>query len=124
MTPEEEKHSPAPAENGDKPSNRRKRSVLTYLVVLFAAAFLLLLLSYLMQQRSNRLVIDGLRESMDSLQTVELLQERNALLENRVVTLEEQLDALTAENASLREELETTKYALQAALGTEPTPAP
>lgn len=86
MSEEEKKtplDAPLPGSAPTAPKPRKRSAVVTYLAVLFAAAFLLLLLAYFMQQRTSEAAIGSLKESITSI---------------------ESLDALIAENRTLREE--------------------
>lgn len=69
----------------------KSNHVMNYLVVLFAAAFLLLLLSYFMQQRNNQEAMEGLKESVSTMTSVQDLIAQNSALEDQVQDLEEQL---------------------------------
>lgn len=74
----------------EKPRNKQQ-SVLIYLVILFAAAFLLMALSYFMQRRTSDATIEGLRESVSAMQSVEDIQAENESLKQQVADLETQL---------------------------------
>lgn len=81
---------------------RKKVSVMSYLVILFGAAFLLLLMSYLMQQRTNEAAQSALKDTSHSaLQSIEKMLADNKNLTTAVDELEQQLEALTTENAAL-----------------------
>ena len=69
----------------------KRLSVMNYLTILFAAAFLLLLLSYLMQQRTNSETIEGLKQSVSAMQSIDSLQKEKEGLESQVALLEEQV---------------------------------
>ena len=91
----------------------KSRSVIVYMVILVAAAFLLLLLAYFMQLRTAD-TVEGLHQSVNSIQTIDQLVEDNR---NK-----EEVDRLKTENAELsdklaqREEtLRNTEEALSAA---------
>lgn len=84
-----------------RPPKLSNRSAMNYLAVLFGAAFCLLLLTYLMEQRQNQTVIDGLTQSITGLersastmQSVDALYETNASLVESVTALESELDAM------------------------------
>lgn len=62
-----------------------------YLTVLFAVAFLLLLLSYFMQHRNSQETIDGLKDSVSAMQSVQEVYEQNGVLRHQVNELEDQL---------------------------------
>lgn len=66
----------------------KRLSVMNYLTILFAAAFLLLLLSYLMQQRTNSETIEGLKQSVSAMQSIDSLQKEKEGLESQVALLE------------------------------------
>lgn len=90
--PEEEKSNSSAPLGG--------RSVFAYLAVLFGVAFLLLLFAYLMQQRDSQEItanLSQLRESMDSIQSIDQLTEENR-------QLREEKEALEGETARLKEE--------------------
>ena len=87
----------------------KKPSVLLYLAILFAAAFLLMALSYFMQRRASDETIQGLKESVSAMQSVETLQRDNAALEEEVATLTAQVSDLQTQAA-----LNTEGTALQA----------
>lgn len=80
---------------------RQGKSVVPYLIILVAAAFLLLLMAYLMQLRTAD-TVQGLHDSVNSVQTIDQL-----VVENR--GLREQLEALETERDSLQQELEALK---------------
>lgn len=99
----------------------KKPSVLTYLVILFAAAFLLMAWSYFMQQRASNETIEGLKESVSAMQSVDMLQQANAALEKRVeeltaqaAELQRQSEALEGENAALQAQTERQAQSAQA----------
>ena len=95
-----------------KPRNKQQ-SVLIYLVILFAAAFLLMALSYFMQRRTSNATIEGLRESVSAMQSVEDIQAENQALKDQISDLEEQL----AQSEQARDDLEalTDSLSLQQA---------
>ena len=113
---EERRESPTPAGGADRPPRRprtahKQRSVVLYILLLFLAACVLILLSYLMQQRNNAQMLDGLNQSVSAMQSISQLQEdnlhlteENARLENQVEDLEEQAARLEAERDALTEE--------------------
>lgn len=80
---------------------RKKIAVVSYLAILFAAAFLLLLLTYFMQQRTSQDAISGLKDSVDSMQSVGNLVDQNKTLHTENNDLKDQADKLTAEIAAL-----------------------
>ncbi len=77
---------------------RSSKSVVPYLVILVAAAFLLLLMAYLMQQRTAD-TVQGLHDSVNSVQTIDQL-----VVDNRA--LREQLEKLEAERDAVQQELD------------------
>ena len=96
----------------------KRLSVMNYLTILFAAAFLLLLLSYLMQQRTNSETIEGLKQSVSAMQSIDSLQKEKeglesqvALLEEQVAHLEGQVSALQNETAALQSTAEEQAHA-------------
>lgn len=96
LEPAEE--APIMADGPAKPAHK-KSSLGHYLILLFAAALLLMILSYLMQQRSNDQVLSGLKESVSAITAIGNLQD--------------QMDAVNAENAALKMELTRSAAALQ-----------
>ena len=99
----------------------KRLSVMNYLTILFAAAFLLLLLSYLMQQRTNSETIEGLKQSVSAMQSIDSLQKEKeglesqvALLEEQVAHLEGQVSALQNETAALQSTAEDQAHAAEA----------
>lgn len=98
QTEQEQEHLQHAAEH-EKPGN--KNHVMNYLVILFAAAFLLMLLSYFMQQRTNQEAMEGLKESVTTMTSVQdliaqndELEEQVKDLEKKVLDLEEKADGL------------------------------
>ncbi len=113
---EEKKPAPAEASPPPKPrrSHKRKAPVVLYLCILFLAAFVLLAMSYFMQQRKMTGLtetIDGLKDSVSAMQTVQDIQQQNQALSQEVEDLKDQVAALTGENTALNEELAQTKDA-------------
>ena len=92
----------------------KRLSVMNYLTILFAAAFLLLLLSYLMQQRTNSETIEGLKQSVSAMQSIDSLQKEKEGLESQVALLEEQVSALQNETAALQSTAEDQAHAAEA----------
>ena len=82
----------------------KRLSVMNYLTILFAAAFLLLLLSYLMQQRTNSETIEGLKQSVSAMQSIDSLQKEKEGLESQVALLEEQVAHLEGQVSALQNE--------------------
>ena len=91
----EEAEAPAP-----KPeiSPARKRSVFTYIMIMFIAAFLLMALSFFTHQRSNEEAITQLETSFHA--TIQDIQEN----QEKLMALEEQLDAAREEKEALEEQ--------------------
>ena len=79
----------------------KQQSVLIYLVILFAAAFLLMALSYFMQRRTSDATIEGLRESVSAMQSIEDIQAENESLRQQVSDLESELAQAREEQALL-----------------------
>ena len=82
----------------------KQHSVVLYIVILFLAACLLILLSYLMQQRNNAEMLDGLNQSVSAMQSITKLQEENKELTVELGDLKGQTQQLQEENAALAEE--------------------
>ena len=108
---------------------RKAPSVMPYLAILAAAAFLLLVMAYFMQQRTAQSV-EGLSQSVSTLQSFDQLVEENQELRGQVNSLQEALSqsqgrrqALEQQLRDLQEELSQVKEAL-AALQPEASPAP
>ena len=89
----------------EKPRNKQQ-SVLIYLVILFAAAFLLMALSYFMQRRASDATIEGLRESVSAMQSVEDIQAENESLKQQVTDLQTQLSQAERELEDLQSQRE------------------
>lgn len=100
---EEQAHLQYETEHTEPP---KSRSVLVYMVILIAAAFLLLLLAYFMQQRTSS-SLEGLHQSVNSLQSFDQLVEDNRVLHEEVGQLKEEKaaleDRLAQAQADLRE---------------------
>lgn len=116
----EEKHSLQRQADRAKPKNGT-RSVLIYLVILFAAAIILLLMAYLMQQRTNEQTIDGLKQSMSSMQSAQDFYEENTLLRKQLEQIEEQaaaqqneLDQIRQQAQSLQQQSDSLEHSIQA----------
>ena len=100
--PKDEPVNPAPPPAREEPPLDEKtgqKRVYGYIFILFIVAFSLLLWSYMMNQRSNDLVLSELRGNASAMQTT---MERN-------VELEQQVDELQAEMRSLEAEAELQK---------------
>lgn len=102
----EEKHNLQRQADRAKPKNGT-RSVLVYLIILFAAAIILLLMAYCMQQRTSEQTIDGLKQSMSSMQSAQDFYEENALLREQLEEMEEQAAAQQSELDQLRQQVQS-----------------
>lgn len=138
--PKDEPATPAPSPAREEPPLDEKtgqKRVYGYIFILFIVAFSLLLWSYMMNQRSNDLVLSELRGNASAMQTT---MERNVELEQQVDELEAEMrsleaelkelqaraKALESENAALTEERDALQTALdeaQAAPETDEEPA-
>lgn len=105
---EEQAHLQYETEHTEPP---KSRSVLVYMVILIAAAFLLLLLAYFMQQRTSS-SLEGLHQSVNSLQSFDQLVEDNRVLHEEVGRLKEEQEALRQELADAQRELEAAQAQL------------
>lgn len=138
--PKDEPVNPAPQPPREEPPLDEKtgqKRVYGYIFILFIVAFSLLLWSYMMNQRSNDLVLSELRGNASVMQTtmernVELEQQVDELqaearsLEAELKELQARAKALESENAALTEERDTLQTALdeaQAAPETDEEPA-
>lgn len=99
----------------------KQRSVVLYILLLFLAACVLILISYLVQQRNNAQMLDGLNQSVSAMQSITLLQEENKTLtaqvgdlEAQVKELQDQLEDLTSQADALQEERDKLERATQA----------
>lgn len=81
------------AEDEQLPADSKKKSapVVNYIALLLIAAFSLLLMTYLMEQRESAEILDGIRNSVSAMQTVEDLYEENADLMEEIIRLREEL---------------------------------
>lgn len=93
-------------------SDKKNNAVVHYIAILFGAAFLLLLMTYLMEQRQSAEALDGLRNSVSAMQSVEGLIEENSQLveennqlEQALFQAQNDLKALEREQESLAEEV-------------------
>lgn len=100
----EDKHSLQRQADRTRPKNTR--AVFIYLILLFAAAIILLLLAYLMQQRTNAQDIDGLKQSVSAMQTVQDLYEENTALKEQLDELEAQINTQNNEISELKRQTE------------------
>lgn len=98
---EEQAHLQYETEHTEPP---KSRSVLVYMVILIAAAFLLLLLAYFMQQRTSS-SLEGLHQSVNSLQSFDQLVEDNRVLHEEVGRLKEEKAALEDQLAQAQADL-------------------
>ena len=105
----------------DRAKPNGARSVLVYLVIMFAAALILLLFAYLMQQRTNEQTIDGLKQSISTMQSAQEIYEENAALKEQLEQLNEQaeanqneLDRLRLQAQSLQQQAESLERTAQA----------
>ena len=101
-------------------SDKRRTALLRYMAILFGVAFLLVLLSFLIQMRDSRETISDLHQSNASaLQNAGKLQEENQALtaenEQLRLQLENQTDAL-AEAQSEQERLDSERISLETQL--------
>ena len=127
--PKDEPTNPTPPPAREEPPLDEKtgqKRVYGYIFILFIVAFSLLLWSYMMNQRSNDLVLSELRGNASAMQTT---MERNVELEKQVDELEAALRSLEAElkelqaraktleseNAALTEERDALQTALDEA---------
>lgn len=102
---EDESHHLQHAAEHEQPGKRM--TVMGYLVILFAAAFLLLLLSYFMQQRTNAETIEGLKQSVSAVQSIDRMKEEKEALALERDALAEQVEALESQFFTLTEERDT-----------------
>ncbi|MGM9618758.1 MAG: hypothetical protein ACI3W8_02810 [Oscillospiraceae bacterium] len=90
-------------------SGRPQKPVYIYLIALFAVALLLMSLSFFMSHRSNLQVMGELRENVNSMQLLQEAEERNAELNQRILSLE---DEVTEQRQTIFE-LQQEVYSLQ-----------
>ncbi len=97
----------------NKPSEKKTTPVINYICILFTAAFLLLLMTYLMEQRQSAEALDGLRNSVSAMQTVDdlytqinELKEEISYLEQHSLQLSQQVKELQEKEEILNQELE------------------
>ena len=126
--PKDEPTNPTPPPAREEPPLDEKtgqKRVYGYIFILFIVAFSLLLWSYMMNQRSNDLVLSELRGNASAMQTtmernVELEKQTDELQaaldeaardklaqEREIARLNEELAALTEERDALRSQVET-----------------
>ena len=103
---------PGEQQQKDQPAPKKKtqESVLIYMALLFTVAFLLILLSYFIQERRNNDTISSLTEqhgefTMQAMENIEALQNKNLELQQENDALNEKIDALTEENDALGEKV-------------------
>lgn len=104
--PKDEPTNPTPPPVREEPPLDEKtgqKRVYGYIFILFIVAFSLLLWSYMMNQRSNDLVLSELRGNASAMQTT---MERNVELEQQVDELEAALDKAEQEKAALEKSAE------------------
>lgn len=82
------------------------RPVFTYIMILFIVAFLLMAYSFLAHQRSNSLAIGELRDSLDSMSSLDDLHATLGDLEDQRAQLDNSLQSLQDENRALEDEIE------------------
>lgn len=100
--PDQEPEHLQHAAEHEKPG--KSNHVMNYLVILFAAAFLLMLLSYFMQQRTNQEAMEGLKESVTTMTSVQDLIAENNALEQQVQALEDQLSGIQSALAEAQQQ--------------------
>ena len=110
----DERETPTPGREPEKRERRprtvhKQRSVLLYILLLFLAACALILLSYLMQQRNNAQMLDGLNQSVSAMQSISTLQEDNLRLTEENAALTDQVEELQDQAAQLTEERDALK---------------
>ena len=109
--PKDESPTPSPARE-EPPLDEKtgQKRVYGYIFILFIVAFSLLLWSYMMNQRSNDLVLSELRGNASAMQTT---MERNVELEQQVDELEAEVEALGNQAEALQNELDVQKMYLE-----------
>ena len=135
--PKDEPTNPTPPPAREEPPLDEKtgqKRVYGYIFILFIVAFSLLLWSYMMNQRSNDLVLSELRGNASAMQTT---MERNVELEKQVDELQAEMrsleaelkelqaraKALESENAALTEERDALRAQVEALTPMEEAPA-
>ena len=95
----ENQPDPAPAPAPERPETpaKGKKPVVVYIMILFIAAFLLMALSFFMHQRSNTEALGELQNSVNAMQEIQISQER-------IIELQEELDALQEELEEVRDQ--------------------
>lgn len=90
------------ASSSGKDQTGKQKPVLLYLIILFAIAFGLILFSFVMQHRSNTELLRQMQTQADTLQMLQVIEEKydDALAE--IATLKDTVDDLTAENEDIR----------------------
>lgn len=110
LPPESGQPAEKPAEKSAEAKKKTEKSVTIYIAILFAVVILLLFLSYFIQERRNSDTISDLTEqhsafSTQALQNIEELQNKN-------LTLAEELEAANKQIEDLQEELEKAETEL------------
>lgn len=87
--------------------------VVNYLTLLMLAGFFLLVMTFLMEQRESAEVLDGLRNTVSAMQSVEDLYDENAFLtvENNLLLVEK--ESLEETNTLLEEKVNILSEALR-----------
>lgn len=84
----------------------KKSAVVNYITILFLAAFLLLMLTYLMEQRQSAEILDGLRNSVSAMQSVDEIKLENDALKEELNQLEQELSKKQVEMDDLTQTLD------------------
>ena len=110
--PKDEPAAPSPAPAPEPPLDEKtgQKRVYGYIFILFIVAFSLLLWSYMMNQRSNDLVLSELRGNASAMQST---LDRNIELEQQVEALEAEVEALGNQAEALQNELDVQKMYLE-----------
>lgn len=82
------------------------RPVFSYIMILFIVAFLLMAYSFLAHQRSNSQALGEVRDSLNSMGTLDDLHTTLGDLESQRAELEDALDSLEEENRDLEDRTE------------------
>lgn len=93
------------------PKKPKKKSapVVNYITLLFLAAFTLLFMTYLMEQRQSAEILDGIRNSVSAMRTVDDLYEENGDLMEEIIRLREELLKEQQSHVLLKRDLEDLK---------------
>lgn len=99
------------AEEELSPKKPKKKSapVVNYITLLFLAAFSLLLMTYLMEQRQSAEILDGIRNSVSAMRTVDDLYEENGDLMEEIIRLREELLKEQQSHVLLKRDMEDLK---------------